>query len=146
MAMPRRAVLICVLGIAVLYVGVASRLLFRRELQSLDMRSPKPPGPPIFAGNRTSGGRLLHFVKPEYPPELRDLGYQTVRLRCRVLEDGTVSEISHDGGPVDLFPYAKAAVERWRYEPLRQYDPFTGRSEAITKIDSIQVPFYGTWP
>jgi hypothetical protein len=132
----------CGLAMAVLGVGTVS--CPKREVPSLSPT--KPPGPPIFAGNLTSGGRLLKFEKAKYPRELRHLGYQEVHLRCRVLEDGTVTGITYEGGPMLLFPAARAAVERWRYEPLRVYDPFTGKSNAITFINWVSVPFYGASP
>lgn len=146
MAMRRRAILICPVGITALCAGVASRLLLPQEVRSLNIRPPKPPGPPIFAGNLTSGGHALHVVRPKYPRELRYLGYQTVGLRCWVAQDGTISEITYVNGPAELVPYAKAAVERWRYEPTRLYNPYTGKSDAVTVIVDVQVPFYGRWP
>ncbi len=145
--MRTKAVLICSSGIAALSAGLASHLLLYRQPQSLEIRLPKAPGPPIFAGNLTSGGRLVHFVKPEYPVELRHLGYQEVRIRCEVLKDGTVAGITYEGGPAELFPYAKAAVGHWRYEPLRLYSPYTGRTENIGHVNTLLVPFYATsWP
>ena len=132
----------CRLVIAVLSVGTVSCSM----CDVPNLSPPKPPGLPIFAGNLTSGGRLLNFKKAKYPAELRHLGYQEVRLRCKVLEDGTVTEITYEGGQLLLFPAARAAVERWRYAPRRLYDPFTGKSNAISYINSVQVPFYGLWP
>jgi hypothetical protein len=70
-----RKALVGALAIVVLCVGVASILLSRRVAEPPRIPAPKPPGPPIFAGNRTTGGRLLHSVRPEYPPALRYLGY-----------------------------------------------------------------------
>jgi len=144
MARRTRAILICLLGIAALSAGVVSHLLLRRQSQWLNIRLPKPPGPPIFAGNLTSGGQLVHFVKPEYPVELRRLGYKEVRIRCEVLKDGTVAGITYEGGPAELLPYAKAAVEHWRYEPLRLYSPYTGRTEKIGYVNTILVRFHPT--
>ena len=140
MTMRGTAAWICGLAVPVLLAGMGSC----RQREAVDLPRPKPPGLPIFAGNRTSGGRLLHFEKAEYPVQLRHLGYQTVLLKCRVLEDGTVTGISLEGGPAQLFPAARAAVERWRYDPLRLYDPFTGKSNAISYVSSIQISFYGT--
>jgi hypothetical protein len=146
MAMQRRALLICLVGIAALCAVVASRLLLPQEIRSLNIRPPKAPGPPIFAGNLTTGGHALYIVRPKYPRELRHLGYQIVSLRCRVAQDGTISEIRYVNGPEDLVPYAKAAVERWRYEPTRLYNRYTGKSDTVAVIVDVQVPFYGRWP
>jgi hypothetical protein len=136
----------CVVGITTLCAGLDSRLLLPQEVQSLNIRPPKPPRPPIFAGNLTTSGQALHIVKPKFPRELRYLGYQTVSLRCRVAQDGTISEITYVNGPAELVPYAKAAVERWRYEPTRVYNPYTGKSDSVTVIVDVQVPFFGRWP
>ena len=146
MAMRSRARLVCLVGITVLCAAVASRLLLPRQVRPLDVRPPNPPGPPIFAGNLATGGQALHIVRPKYPRELRYLGYQTVNLRCRVAQDGTISGVTYVNGPAELVPYAKAAVERWRYEPTRLYNPYTGRRDAVPVIVDVQVPFYGRWP
>ena len=84
---------------------------------------------------------MLHIKKPRYPADLRYLGNQTVRLRCTVLEDGRVAEIIYQDGPVQLVPLARAAVAQWRYEPLRLYSPFTGRSDAVKFITTIDLRF-----
>lgn len=85
--------------------------------------------------------RLIHHVQPEYPLELRHPGYQEVRSRCMVLKDLTVAGITHGGGAAALFPSAKAAVERWRYEPPRLSSPYTGRAESIGNINIVLVSF-----
>ena len=38
--------------------------------------------------------------------------------------------VEYVNGPAELVPYAKAAVERWRYEPTRLYNPYTGRRDS----------------
>ena len=112
-----------------------------RQPDSLDLRAPKPRGVPIWAGDTLGTPRLLHMEKPRYPAELRHLGVQTVRLRCRILEDGRVADITFESGPEPLWPYARAAVAQWRYEPIRVYSPLTGRSTPQAVIDTIEVRF-----
>jgi hypothetical protein len=145
MHVPRRAV-IGGLAIVVPCAGVASILLSRRVAEPPRLAAPKPPGPPIFAGNLTAGGRLLHSVKPNYPPALRYLGYQRVLLRCVIAEEGTVEKITYVSGPSELLPYAMAAVAQWRYQPVRLYNPCVGKSRAISVATEIEVPLHGPWP
>ncbi|MGA3097220.1 MAG: energy transducer TonB [Bryobacteraceae bacterium] len=122
-------------------IGALLLLVSCRRSDSLDLRAPKPPGVPIFAGDTLRTPRLLHMEKPRYPAELRYLGAQTVRLRCRILEDGRVVDIAFESGPEPLWPYARAAVAQWRYEPVRLYSPFTGRSAPQAVVVMIEVRF-----
>jgi hypothetical protein len=84
--------------------------------------------------------------KPWYPADLRHLGSQVVRLRCTVLQDGEAAAVTYVSGPVQLLPYARAALAQWRFEPMRLYSPYTGRTDAVAFITSIDVPFYARWP
>jgi|SRR5581483_1564127 len=70
-----------------------------RESEPLDLRPPKAPGVPIFAGDQLGSDRLLRMRRPEYPAALRYLGRQTVRLKFTLLEDGRVADASYISGP-----------------------------------------------
>jgi hypothetical protein len=113
----------------------------RHQADSLKLRAPKPPGLPIFAGNWSIGGRLSHMERPRYPADFCYLGDQTVGLKCTILEDGSVSDVTFQNGPAQLFSAALAAVARWRYEPVRIFDPMTGRSTAQAFITDIHLRF-----
>jgi hypothetical protein len=130
-----------VVATVVLCFGAASC----RRSEELVLPIPKPPGRPIFAGDRIGGGRLLRFQKAKYPKALRHLGYQTVRVNVVVLEDGTLSEVTYQTGPTELLPATLAALKHWRYEPLRLFDPYTGRSEAVRFGTTIEMTFWPEW-
>lgn len=112
-----------------------------RQPETRELHAPKPPGLPIFVRVSNNGGRLLHMERPRIPANLRYLGANTVQLKCRVLEDGSVSEITLQNGPAELLPFARAAVARWRYEPFRIYDFMTGRNTAQAAITVIVLRF-----
>jgi hypothetical protein len=122
-------------------IGALLLQLSCHQPDTLDLHAPKPSGLPIFAGDWSSGGRLLHMERPRYPADLHYLGVQTVRLKCTILEDGSVSEITLQNGPAQLLPFARAAVARWRYDPLRIYNPMTGRSTPQAIITVIDLRF-----
>jgi hypothetical protein len=79
--------------------------------------------------------------RPRYPAELRYVAVQTVRLKCKILEDGSVAEMVFEDGPERLLPLARAALARWRYEPVRLYDPLTGQSTPVPVITIIDLRF-----
>jgi hypothetical protein len=121
-----------------LSVGALLLLVSCRPADTLELHAPNPPGLPIFVGVSNNGGRLLHMERPRIPATLRYLRANAVQLKCRVLEDGRVSEITLQNGPPELLPFARAAVARWRYEPFRVYDFMMGRripQAVITVID-----------
>ena len=125
----------------ILAVGAVLQLVSCRQPETLELHAPKPPGLPIFARVSNSGGRLLHMERPRYPAHLRYLGSHTVQLKCTILENGSVSEITFLNGPPVLVPLARAAVARWQYEPFRIYDFMTGRNTAQAAITVIHLRF-----
>jgi len=124
----------------ILAIGALLMTSACRQADSIELRAPKPPGLPIFAGNWSSGGRLLSMEKPRCPADLH-CGAETIRLKCTILEDGSVSQITFQDGPVLLFPSALAAVAQWRYEPLRMYSPMTGKSTPQSFITEVHLRF-----
>jgi hypothetical protein len=125
----------------ILVIGALLLPVSCHQPDRLDLHAPKPAGLPVFAGDWSSGGRLLHMERPRYPADLRYLGDQTVRLKCTILADGSVSEITLQNGPRQLLSVARAAVARWRYEPVRIYNPMTGRSTPQAIITEIHLRF-----
>jgi hypothetical protein len=124
----------------ILAVGAVLQLVSCRQPETLELHAPKPPGLPIFAGVSNGGGRLQDMERLRIPAN-RYLGANTMQLKCRVLEDGSVSEITLQNGPAELLPFARAAVARWRYEPFRIYDFMTGRNTAQAAITVIVLRF-----
>ncbi|MGD0298685.1 MAG: hypothetical protein ABSE86_16390 [Bryobacteraceae bacterium] len=125
----------------ILAVGAVLLSVSCRKPEKLELHGPKPLGLPIFVGISNSPRRLLHMERPLYPAHLRYLGVQTVQLKCRILEGGSVSEIMFLNGPPELVPLARAAVARWRYEPFRIYDFMTGENTAQAAITVIDLRF-----
>jgi TonB family protein len=74
----------------------------------------------IHAGTIAGCGRLIHYVRPEYPKALRQRRVQgVVRIRVTVGKDGALKTLLPLAGPKELLPLAVSAVEKWRYEPCR---------------------------
>jgi TonB family protein len=65
-----------------------------------------------------SGRKLIRTQKPDYPAALKNKGIGgTVRLRARVLANGTVASIDVLGGDAVLAESAAKAVMTWKYAP-----------------------------
>lgn len=63
-------------------------------------------------------GKLLHYVRPKYPDQLRRRHVEgVVEIKVLVGKDGTPKKLTPLRGPKQLVPYAVAAVKLWRYEP-----------------------------
>ena len=125
----------------ILVIGALLLPVSCQQSDTPGLHAPEPPDLPVFAGDWSCGGRLLHMEKPRYPAELRYLGDQTVRLKCTILEDGSVSEITLQNGLRQLLPIAHATVARWRYQPVRIYNPMTGSSTPQAIITEIHLRF-----
>ena len=65
-----------------------------------------------------SGRKVIRTQKPDYPAVLKNKGIGgTVRLRARVLANGTVANIDVLGGDAALAESAAKAVMTWKYAP-----------------------------
>jgi TonB family protein len=65
-----------------------------------------------------SGRKLIRTQKPDYPVVLKNKGIGgTVRLRAKVLANGTVANIDVLGGDAVLAESAAKAVMSWKYAP-----------------------------
>ncbi len=63
--------------------------------------------------------KIVHMVKPVYPPEAKKKGIEgQVRINVVVNTKGEVSETEVLSGPEELRPSTVEAVRQWRYEPL----------------------------
>lgn len=65
-----------------------------------------------------AGRKIIHSQKPDYSVVLKDKGIGgKVRLRARVLANGTVAEAEVLGGNPVLAESAVKAVMAWKYAP-----------------------------
>jgi TonB family protein len=80
---------------------------------------------------KVSGGKLIHSVRPEYPPAARKAHIQgTVVLCATIAKDGKLRNVRAFSGPEELIPSAIKAVEQWRYQPyLKNNEPVDVDSE-----------------
>ena len=87
----------------------------------------KAPQKETNAGAKTSirvdaqalSAKLIHQVKPVYPPEAREKGIEgAVQFEILVDEDGQVGEVQVLSGNALLVSSAYEAVRQWRYEPF----------------------------
>jgi protein TonB len=84
---------------------------------------PVPPPPPPPERRRVGGevqeARLVHQVKPVYPPLARRARLEgTVQLRIVIGVSGTVPSMEVIKGHSLLLDAAKEAVGQWRYTPM----------------------------
>jgi len=69
---------------------------------------------------KVSAGHLIHKVEPKYPAKLRKAHIEGAVLLCATIgKDGKLHNLFALSGPTELIPYAREAVEQWRYEPYR---------------------------
>jgi TonB family protein len=75
------------------------------------------PAPLGLAQSRTPSGRkVIRTQQPDYPAALKSKGIGgTVRLRARVLANGTVASVDVLGGDAVLAESAAKAVILWKY-------------------------------
>ena len=93
---------------------------------------PKSTGA-IRVASTVQGARLLHEVKPLYPPLARAARVSgTVRIHAIIAKDGAIRDLQLIGGPPLLVDAALNAVKQWVYRPtLLNGEPV----EVITQID-----------
>ena len=89
---------------------LALLLLFCLALASFPMAQAQSDEP--------SGRKVIRTQQPDYPEALKTKGIGgKVRLRARVLANGTVAEIDVLGGNPILAESAAKAVMLWKYSP-----------------------------
>ena len=98
----------------------------------------KPPEPvkpkgPLRVGGSVMAARILHQVKPIYPPLARNARISgTVKLTATISKDGTIQNLQLLSGHPLLVNAALEAVRQWRYQPtLLNNEPV----EVLTQID-----------
>ncbi|MDQ2899575.1 MAG: energy transducer TonB [Acidobacteriota bacterium] len=96
---------------------------------------PSKPKPvqAIRVASGVQGAKLIHEVKPAYPPLARAARISgTVRIRAVIGKDGTIRDLQLISGPPLLVEAALNAVKQWVYKPtLLNGEPV----EVITQID-----------
>ena len=92
--------------------------------------------PRIHAGNLTSGGQLIVYVKPVYPPEAKQAGILgTVEFSALIGKDGHVRDLKVVRGHPLLIRPALDAVKQWVYKPTML------NGEPLEVRTTILVPF-----
>jgi TonB family protein len=85
-------------------------------------------------GGQVQATKLVHMVRPEYPPQMKAQGVEgTVLMRAVIGREGQVLnlEVMNTDVHPDLVQSAKEAVSQWRYQPtLLNGEPV----EIITEI------------
>lgn len=94
-----------------------------------------PPAPIDLEISRMQLPRLLVRVEPNYPMAARRAGLEgDVRLEATLAADGRVEQVRVLSGQPLLAEAARAAVERWRYEPTY----LNGRPVAVLLRVTVQ--------
>lgn len=99
----------------------------------------KPPEPakkptgPLRVGGQVMSAKLIHQVKPIYPPLARNARVSgAVKLTATIGRDGSIANLQLLSGPPLLINAALDAVRQWRYQPtLLNGEPV----EVLTQID-----------
>ncbi len=85
---------------------------------ALNAPPPAPPKEPVRVGGNVREPKLVHMVRPTYPPAAIHARVEgTVVLEATVTEQGAIDRLKVISGPPLLVPAAVAAVQNWRYEP-----------------------------
>lgn len=86
---------------------------------------PAPPREEKPAEPRFTPARLVHSVKPDYPPSALEGDHQgVVVVQAEVRADGTCGDVQvvQSSGSRVLDRAAVRAVKQWRWEPARRGD------------------------
>ena len=74
--------------------------------------------PFAFAQKTIPARKVITYVKPAYPPLLKDMHIEgQVRLTAVVLPNGSVAAVQVHGGNPILVENAVKAVKTWKYAP-----------------------------
>ena len=121
------------LGGGLLALGLAAAAFAAERYQA-------PPGPEDLAYfTRRTGGRLIEFSYPVYPPEPNaDWTREHVRVNFIVDPTGKVAEAVVVSGPERFRDPALAAVRQWKFQPML----VEGRP--VAAAHTVSVPFKST--
>ena len=91
---------------------------------------------PQRVGGDVQAAKLIHQVRPAYPPLAKQARIQgTVRLQAVIARDGSIQNLVLAGGHPLLVPSAMDAVRQWRYRPT------TLNGETVEVLTQIDVNF-----
>jgi protein TonB len=90
----------------------------------------------IIAGDTLYSPKLVHYVRPVYPPQARKQRIEgTVRLKAVVTRTGDLRDITVLQGHPLLAREAVRVASQWRYAPVLL------RSEPVEVATTIDIPF-----
>ena len=91
---------------------------------------------PQRVGGDVQAAKLIHQVRPAYPPLAKQARIQgTVRLQAVIARDGSIQNLVLASGHPLLVPSAMEAVRQWRYSPT------TLNGETVEVLTQIDVNF-----
>lgn len=91
---------------------------------------------PQRVGGDVQAAKLIHQVRPAYPPLAKQTRIQgTVRLQAVIARDGSIQNLVLASGHPLLVPSAMEAVRQWRYRPT------TLNGETVEVLTQIDVNF-----
>ena len=91
---------------------------------------------PQRVGGAVQAAKLIHQVRPAYPPLAKQARIQgTVRLQAVIARDGSIQNLVLASGHPLLVPSAMEAVRQWRYSPT------TLNGETVEVLTQIDVNF-----
>ena len=95
-----------------------------------------PQRDPQRVGGAVQAAKLIHQVRPAYPPLAKQARIQgTVRLQAVIARDGSIQNLVLASGHPLLVPSAMEAVRQWRYSPT------TLNGETVEVLTQIDVNF-----
>lgn len=102
-----------------------------------DVKPPVKPQAPVTISRGVMMAKLIHQVKPAYPPLARQARISgTVVLQAIIGRDGSIRDLQVLSGHPLLIPAAVDAVRQWLYQPTTlSGDPV----EVLTTVDVIFV-------
>ena len=94
---------------------------------------PNAPSAPVHVSSGVQAAKLIHQVKPLYPPLAKQARIQgVVRLEAIISRNGLIQDLRVASGHPLLAPAAVEAVRQWRYQAtLLNNEPV----EVITQIE-----------
>jgi TonB family protein len=96
------------------YADAGFRFIYPNVFQALSTAPPMR----IRVGGTVQAGRLIHLLRPTYPPDAKAQHIEgDVVLHAIIGKDGTIKEISLVSGDPLLVPSAIDAVRQWQYQP-----------------------------
>lgn len=105
-------------------------------------RTPKHPGPDdsarprITVGDTLNCDKLVHYVRPLYPKEAKEMHIQgIVEARAVITKAGNLRNIEVLKGDPLLVPAALTADKNWRYTPCLL------NSEAVDVVAVLDISF-----